>query len=167
MEAALVSGIAYDKDQARITLVEVFDEPGISASIFEPLSSNGIVVDMIVQNPSREGRTDLTFTVPRGSVCKTLEILERIKDELGAKAILHDEKVAKVSVIGVGMRTHAGVASIAFRALKNENINIMIISTSEIKISCLIDAKYTELAVRTLHEAFGLDKEPGTTCVAE
>ncbi len=167
METAQVSGIAYDKDQARITLVEVFDEPGISASIFEPLSLNGIVVDMIVQNPSREGRTDLTFTVPRGSVCRTLEILERIKDELGAKAILHDEKVSKVSVIGVAMRTHAGVASIAFRALKNENINIMLISTSEIKISCLIDAKYTELAVRTLHEAFGLDKEPGNTCVAE
>jgi len=167
METAQVSGIAYDKDQARITLVEVFDEPGISASIFEPLSLNGIVVDMIVQNPSREGRTDLTFTVPRGSVSRTLEILERIKDELGAKAILHDEKVSKVSVIGVAMRTHAGVASIAFRALKNENINIMLISTSEIKISCLIDTKYTELAVRTLHEAFGLDKEPGNTCVAE
>lgn len=166
MEAALVSGIAYDKDQARITLVDVFDEPGVSASIFEPLSAADIVVDMIVQNPSREGRTDLTFTVPRGSVCKTLEILERIKEELGARAILHDENVAKVSVIGVGMRTHAGVASIAFRTLKNENINIMIISTSEIKISCLIDAKYTELAVRTLHEAFGLDKEPDS-CTAE
>ena len=158
MEAALVSGIAYDKDQARITLVEVFDEPGISASIFAPLSAANIVVDMIVQNPSREGRTDLTFTVPKGSVKKTLQIIETIRKDIGAKAVLHDEGVSKVSIIGVGMRTHAGVAAIAFTTLKNENINILMISTSEIKISCLIEEKYTELAVRSLHEAFGLDK---------
>lgn len=164
MEAALVSGIAYDKDQARITLVDVFDEPGISAAIFAPLSSADIVVDMIVQNPSHEGRTDITFTVPKGSVKKTLKILETLRSEIGAKAVLHDDSVSKVSIIGVGMRTHAGVAAIAFTAMKNENINIMMISTSEIKISCLIDQKYTELAVRTLHEAFGLDREETPTC---
>lgn len=159
MEAAMVSGIAYDKDQARVTLVDVYDRPGVAANIFEPIAAAGIVVDMIVQNPSRNGSTDMTFTVPRGNVEETVKILEKIKDKLGAKEILTDTNVSKVSVIGVGMRNHAGVAAIAFSALKNENINIMIISTSEIKISCLIEEKYTELAVRTLHEAFGLEKE--------
>ncbi|MBT8762442.1 aspartate kinase [Desulfohalobiaceae bacterium Ax17] len=158
MEAAMVSGIAYDKDQARITLVDVYDEPGIAATVFEPLAAANIVVDMIVQNPSREGRTDMTFTVPKGSLEETLDIIEKIKDQIGARGVLSDPNVAKVSVIGVGMRNHSGVAAIAFSALKNENINIMIISTSEIKISCLIEEKYTELAVRTLHEAFGLDQ---------
>ncbi len=157
MEAAMVSGVAYDKDQARITLVDVVDAPGSAAAIFEPISRANIVVDMIVQNPSREGgRTDMTFTVPRGSSEDTLNILKKIKDKIGAREILHDASVAKVSVIGVGMRNHSGVAAIAFSALKKENINIKIISTSEIKISCLIEEKYTELAVRTLHEAFGL-----------
>ena len=158
MESAMVSGIAYDKDQARITLVDVYDEPGIAARVFEPIAAANIVVDMIVQNPSREGRTDLTFTVPKSSLEDTLAIIEKIKTDIGARDILADPNVAKVSVIGVGMRNHSGVAAIAFSALKNENINIMIISTSEIKISCLIEEKYTELAVRTLHEAFGLDK---------
>jgi aspartate kinase len=162
MESAMVSSVAYDKDQARITLVDVYDEPGVAATIFEPISRANIVVDMIVQNPSRGGRTDMTFTVPRGNTEETLKILKKIKDEIGATAIFHDQDVAKVTVIGVGMRNHSGVAAIAFSALKNENINIMIISTSEIKISCLIEEKYTELAVRTLHEAFGLDQEfPG------
>ncbi|WP_291320295.1 aspartate kinase, partial [Desulfonatronospira sp.] len=157
MEAAMVSGVAYDKDQARITLVDVVDAPGSAAGIFEPISRANIVVDMIVQNPSREsGRTDMTFTVPKGSIEDTLNILKKIKDKIGAREILHDAGVAKVSVIGVGMRNHSGVAAIAFSALKKENINIQIISTSEIKISCLIEEKYTELAVRTLHEAFGL-----------
>ena len=157
MEAAMVSGVAYDKDQARITLVDVVDAPGSAAAIFEPISRANIVVDMIVQNPSREsGRTDMTFTVPKGSSEDTLNILKKIKDKIGAREILHDAGVAKVSVIGVGMRNHSGVAAIAFSALKKENINIKIISTSEIKISCLIEEKYTELAVRTLHEAFGL-----------
>ncbi len=164
MEAAMVSGIAYDKDQARVTLVDVYDEPGIAAKIFEPIAAAGIVVDMIVQNPSREGRTDMTFTVPKGDIDKTVEIISKIKGEIGAKEVLTDRNVSKVSVIGVGMRNHSGVAAIAFSALKNENINILIISTSEIKISCLIEEKYTELAVRTLHEAFGLDKEPEKTC---
>ncbi|WP_028574224.1 aspartate kinase [Desulfonatronovibrio hydrogenovorans] len=165
MESAMVSGVAYDKDQARITLAGVYDEPGVAAKIFEPISGANIVVDMIVQNPSREGKTDMTFTVPKGNIKETIKILERIKGEIGAKDVLYDADVAKVSVIGVGMRNHAGVAAIAFSALKNENINIMIISTSEIKISCLIEEKYTELAVRTLHEAFGLDHEAvRTTC---
>jgi aspartate kinase len=162
MEAVLVSGIAYDKDQARVTLVDVFDEPGVAASIFEPLATANIVVDMIVQNPSREGRTDITFTVPRGDLDRTMQVIDRLKDNLGARAILPDTQVSKVSIIGVGMRNHSGVAAIAFKALQSEDINIIIISTSEIKISCLIQEKYTELAVRTLHEAFGLDQEPAT-----
>lgn len=157
MEAAMVSGVAYDKDQARITLVDVVDSPGVAASIFEPIARANIVVDMIVQNPSREGsHTDMTFTVPKSSIEESLNILEKVKDKIGAREILYEENVAKVSVIGVGMRNHSGVAAIAFSALKKENINVKIISTSEIKISCLIDEKYTELAVRTLHEAFGL-----------
>ncbi len=160
MESVLVSGIAYDKDQARITLTEVYDEPGVAAAIFEPLAAHNIVVDMIVQNPSHEGRTDITFTVSRKEMDDAIKIIDRIKDEIGAKEVLYDKNVAKVSVIGVGMRNHSGVAAIAFRTLKSENINILMISTSEIKISCLIEEKYTELAVRTLHEAFGLDKEP-------
>lgn len=160
MESVMVSGIAYDKDQARITLVDVYDKPGVAAAIFEPLAAHNIVVDMIVQNPSHEGRTDITFTVSRKELKKALEIIERVKDDIGAKDILHDPYVSKVSVIGVGMRNHSGVAAIAFRALKSENINILMISTSEIKISCLIEEKYTELAVRTLHDAFGLEKEP-------
>lgn len=157
MEAALVSGIAYDKDQARITLVDVFDEPGTASRIFEPISEQGILVDMIVQNPSHEGRTDMTFTVTKGDLEKTISILEAIKGEIGARAVINDPKVAKISAIGVGMRNHTGVATRAFKALMNENINIQMITTSEIKISCLIEEKYTELAVRTLHEAFGLD----------
>ncbi|MFO7816591.1 MAG: aspartate kinase [Thermodesulfobacteriota bacterium] len=157
MESAMVSGVAYDKDQALVTLIDVYDEPGVAARIFEPLSAANIVVDMIVQNPSREGRTDMTFTVPRGNLEETGHILANLKEEIGAREIIRDPQVSKVSVIGVGMRNHAGVASIAFSALRNENINILIISTSEIKISCLIESKYTELAVRTLHEAFGLN----------
>ncbi len=158
MEGALVSGIAYDKNQARITLVNVFDQPGIASKVFNPLADAGIVVDMIVQNFSKENKTDITFTVSREELEKALEIIEETKDEIGAVDILSDTNVAKVSVIGVGMRNHSGVAGIAFKALDTENINIMIISTSEIKISCLVEEKYTELAVRTLHEAFELDK---------
>ncbi len=164
METAMVSGIAYDKDQARITLVDVYDEPGIAARIFEPLSSAGIVVDMIVQNPSRDGRTDITFTVGKSDLERTMQIIHRVKEDIGASEVLDDPEVAKISVIGVGMRIHSGVAAIAFKALQAEGINIMIISTSEIKISCLVREKYTELAVRVLHEAFGLDRlEPEQT----
>ncbi|AAS96389.1 aspartate kinase [Nitratidesulfovibrio vulgaris] len=156
MEAVLVSGIAYDKDQARITLRSVPDRPGVAAAIFVPLSTNGVVVDMIVQNPSREGVTDMTFTVPRKDLKKTLTLMEGIREETEALEVLHDVSVAKVSAIGVGMRNHSGVAAKAFAALRKENINILMISTSEIKITCLIEEKYTELAVRVLHDAFGL-----------
>ncbi|WP_320175543.1 aspartate kinase [Maridesulfovibrio sp.] len=158
MESVLVSGIAYDKDQARVTLAKVKDEPGVSATLFTPLADAGILVDMIVQNPSRDGRTDMTFTIPRGDLKQTLEIIDEIKDPMGAQDILYDQHVCKVSVIGVGMRNHSGVASKAFQALRDENINILMISTSEIKITCLIEEKYTELAIRTLHNTFGLDK---------
>ncbi|WP_291327609.1 aspartate kinase [Desulfovibrio sp. UCD-KL4C] len=158
MESVMVSGIAYDKDQARVTLAKVLDKPGISAILFTPLAENGVLVDMIVQNPSRDGRTDMTFTIPRADLEITLEILDRIKEEMGAQEILYDQNVCKVSVIGVGMRNHSGVASKAFQALRDENINIMMISTSEIKITCLIEEKYSELAIRTLHNTFGLDK---------
>ncbi|SDL20580.1 aspartate kinase [Maridesulfovibrio ferrireducens] len=158
MESVMVSGIAYDKDQARVTLAKVLDKPGVSATLFTPLAENGILVDMIVQNPSRDGRTDMTFTVPRADLEITLEVLDRIKDEMGAEEILYDQNVCKISVIGVGMRNHSGVASKAFQALRDENINILMISTSEIKITCLIEEKYTELAIRTLHNTFGLDK---------
>lgn len=158
MESLLVSGIAYDKDQARITLARVKDEPGVSASLFTPIAEQGILVDMIVQNPSRDGRTDMTFTVPRAELDKTLEIIESIREEMGTEEVLYDKKVCKISVIGVGMRNHSGVASKAFNALKADNINILMISTSEIKITCLIEEKYTELAIRTLHNTFGLDQ---------
>ncbi|GFM33992.1 aspartate kinase [Desulfovibrio subterraneus] len=159
MEAVLVSGIAYDKDQARVTLRDVPDVPGVAYSLFGPLADKGVVVDMIVQNPSRNGKTDMTFTVPRGDLKKTLTLMEEIKQETGAAEVLHDLHVSKVSAIGVGMRNHSGVAAKAFAALRAMNINILMISTSEIKITCLIEEKYTELAVRTLHDAFGLDKD--------
>jgi aspartate kinase len=164
MEDVLVSGIAYDKDQARVTLAHVTDKPGISAAIFSPLAAEGILVDMIVQNPSKNGQTDMTFTVPRGDLQKTLQIMEELRAEIGAEDIYHDTQVCKISVIGVGMRNHSGVASKAFKALHGENINILMISTSEIKITCLIEEKYTELAVRTLHDAFELDKLNQTAC---
>ncbi|MBI5520762.1 MAG: aspartate kinase [Desulfovibrio sp.] len=154
MEAVQVSGVAYDKDQAQVTLVGVIDEPGVCASIFTPIAERKILVDMIVQNPSKEGRTDITFTVTRAELDATLKLLEGLKGEIGYKALLSDKNVSKVSVIGVGMRNHSGVAAQAFRALRDENINILMISTSEIKLSCLIEDKYTELAVRTLHQTF-------------
>ncbi len=159
MENEIVSSIAYDKDQARVTLRSVTDKPGVASGIFGPLAAANIVVDMIVQNPSRDGVTDMTFTVPHRDLKKTLEVMDRVRDKIGAKEIAHDLDVAKVSVIGVGMRNHSGVASQAFEALHNEGINILMISTSEIKITCLIEDRYAELAVRTLHEAFGLGKK--------
>jgi aspartate kinase len=162
MEAALVSGIAYDKDQARVTLRDVPDKPGIAASLFSPLAEAGILVDMIIQNTSREGVTDMTFTVTRNDLDQTLDILDKVNADIQAREILHDLHVCKVSAIGVGMRNHSGVAAKAFSALRNEGINILMISTSEIKITCLIEEKYTELAVRTLHDAFGLDKNSHT-----
>jgi len=154
MESVQVAGVAYDKDQAQVTVVGVLDEPGVCASIFTPIAERKILVDMIVQNPSREGRTDITFTVPKSDLADTLKLMEGLKPVIGYLALLSDKDVAKVSVIGVGMRNHSGVAAQAFRALRDENINILMISTSEIKLTCLIEDKYTELAVRTLHQSF-------------
>ena len=157
MESVLVSGIAYDKDQARVTLCAVPDIPGMAAAIFGPLSEKGVLVDMIVQNTSQDGLTDMTFTISRKDLQHTLEIVEEIAQKIGASKILHDVNVAKVSAIGVGMRNHSGVAARAFNTLSREGINILMISTSEIKITILIQEKYVELAVRILHDAFGLD----------
>lgn len=157
MEHIMVSGIAYDKDQARITLSAVKDVPGVAASIFGPLAEARLSVDMIVQTPSRDGVTDMNFTVGRKDLKRALAIVNEISNNVGGLEVLYDDNVAKISAIGVGMRNHSGVAAKAFAALQRENINIIMISTSEIKISCLIEEKYTELAVRTLHDAFGLD----------
>ncbi|MBQ7618179.1 MAG: aspartate kinase [Desulfovibrio sp.] len=157
MEAVLVSGIAYDKDQARVTLRDLPDIPGTAAAVFGPLSEKGVLVDMIVQNTSQDGHTDITFTVSRKDLSQTLEIMKSISQKIGASEILHDVNVAKVSAIGVGMRNHSGVAARAFTALTQEGINIMMISTSEIKITILIQEKYVELAVRILHDTFALD----------
>jgi aspartate kinase len=157
METVLVSGVAYNKDEAKISIVGVPDQPGISAQIFTPLSDSGITVDMIIQNISHEGATDMTFTVPKGDYKKAVAIIDGVSKKIGARAVMSDMDISKVSIIGVGMRSHAGVASTMFEALSAEGINIQMISTSEIKVSCVIDAKYTELAVRVLHNAFGLD----------
>lgn len=157
MEHVMVSGIAYDKDQARITLRSVPDKPGVAASIFGDLAAAKLAVDMIVQNPSREGVTDMNFTVSRKDLKRALDLMDELRKKLGVLEVLSDDNVAKVSAIGVGMRNHSGIAAKAFAALHAENINIIMISTSEIKISCIIEEKYTELAVRTLHDAFGLD----------
>ncbi len=167
MEYVLVSGIAYDKDQARVTIYDVLDQPGVAASIFGPIAEKGILVDMIIQNTSRDGHTDMTFTVSRKDLDKTMAILTAIKADVGAKEIQFDTGVCKVSVIGVGMRNHSGVASRSFAAMSREGINLLMISTSEIKITMLIEDKYAELAVRTLHEEFELDKDPGERKVGE
>jgi aspartate kinase len=159
MERVLVSGVVSDKNEARVTISRVPDRPGIAFKIFEPVFKADIVVDMIVQNTSLDGYTDLTFTVPRADFKKTMGLIQRIEKDVGADGVLGDEEIAKVSIIGVGMRNHAGVASKMFETLAQENINIHMISTSEIKISCVVDEKYTELAVRALHNAFGLGDE--------
>ncbi|MCJ7595369.1 MAG: aspartate kinase [Desulfobacterales bacterium] len=160
MEKVLVSGVAYNKNEARITVKKVPDTPGIAAKVFEPLFQSDIVVDMIVQNTSEDGMTDLTFTVPKSDFKKGLKLVSEVAKDIGAERVLGDENIAKVSIVGVGMRNHAGVAQKMFRTLAEENINIMMISTSEIKISCVVEEKYTELAVRVLHKAFGLENGP-------
>ncbi|MBU0973427.1 MAG: aspartate kinase [Proteobacteria bacterium] len=159
MESAIVSGITCDMNEARITMKRVPDQPGISAKIFSPLAKAEIMVDMIIQNTRSGGETDLTFTVTKDDFKRALEISETVAREIGAEEVLTATEIAKVSVIGLGMKSHSGVAAIMFEALASENINIRLISTSEIRISCVILAKYAELAVRTLHTAFGLDKE--------
>lgn len=162
MEQPAVSGIAFNRDEAKLTLKGVPDIPGIASRILVPVSDANIEVDMIVQNVSADGTTDFTFTVHRNEFNKALELLENVKDELGARDVIGDAKIAKVSIVGVGMRSHAGVASMMFKALAEESINIQLISTSEIKVSVIIDEKYMELAVRALHSAFKLsDKAHG------
>ena len=159
MERLAVSSVTHDHNQARITLKKVPDQPGIAAKIFSPIAEAGIVVDMIIQNTRAGGETDLTFTVPKNDFQRALELQKKVAADTGAEKVFGDEKIAKISVIGVGMKDHSGVASTMFSTLARENINIMMISTSEIRISCVIEEKYTELAVRVLHTAFGLDKE--------
>jgi aspartate kinase len=159
MEKEVVAGVTYDRDQAKITVVHVPDRPGVAACLFTSLSENNILVDMIIQNASIQGYTDLTFTVSRKDIREATRIISEVMQEVGAEKIEVDDNVAKVSIIGVGMISHSGVAALMFQALASEGINIMMISTSEIKVSCVVEAKYTELAVRVLHEAFGLGKE--------
>jgi aspartate kinase len=158
MEQASVSGVTYDKNQAKITIVGVPDKPGIAAKIFGAIGDARIVVDMIIQNVSQEQLTDISFTVPKPDVRRAVEIVDPLVKEIGAREMTVKEDIATVSIVGVGMKSHSGVASKMFATLAEEGINIMMISTSEIRISCVIDTKYTELAVRALHEAFELNQ---------
>jgi aspartate kinase len=160
MEQPIISGIAFNRDEAKLTVLGVPDKPGIAATILGAVADANIDVDMIVQNVGANNTTDFTFTVHRGEFKKAMEVLNRVKTEIGAREVSGDDKIAKVSLVGVGMRTHAGVASKMFRTLAAENINMQMISTSEIKISVVVEDKYMELAVRALHQAFDLDKAP-------
>ena len=160
MEQVLISGIAHNRDEAKLTIVRVPDRPGVAYSILGPIADANIEVDMIVQNVSAEGLTDFTFTVHRNDYETALEILEKTSASIGAGGVTGDRKIAKLSIVGVGMRSHAGIASRMFKALADEGINIQMISTSEIKTSVVIDEKYMELAVRALHKAFDLDQPP-------
>jgi aspartate kinase len=160
MEQALISGIAFNRDEAKVTMRGVPDKPGIAAQILGPIADANINVDMIVQNVAGDGTTDFTFTVHRPDYEKALEILKQHAKELGAREVVGDDKIVKVSIVGVGMRSHAGIASTMFSVLAKEGINIQMISTSEIKVSVVIDEKYLELAVRALHSAFNLEQEP-------
>ena len=160
VEQQVVSGIAYSRDEAKITLVRVQDQPGVAAAIFGPLADGAINVDMIVQSVSSDGkRTDMTFTVSRTDLGRALEVLEANRGDIGYEDVLSDDNVVKISVIGVGMRSHAGVAQTMFQTLSEKGINIQVISTSEIKISTLVAEDYTELALRALHTAYGLDAQ--------
>ena len=158
MEQPIISGIAFNRDEAKLTVLGVPDKPGIAALILGSVADANIDVDMIVQNIGANNTTDFTFTVHRGEFKRAMDILNQVKDEIGAREVSGDDKIAKVSLVGVGMRTHAGVASKMFRTLAAENINLQMISTSEIKISVVVEDKYMELAVRALHQAFELDK---------
>jgi aspartate kinase len=158
VEKKVVSGIAYSKDEAQISLRRVADKPGVAAAVFGPLAAANINVDMIVQNVSEDGKlTDLTFTVPTADYDKSMKVLEGAREAIGYQTLQGSTDVAKISIIGIGMRSHAGVAADCFQALAGKGVNIRAITTSEIKISVLIDATYTELAVRTLHSLYGLD----------
>jgi aspartate kinase len=158
VESQVVTGIAFSKDEAQLSIRRVADKPGVAAALFGPLAEAHINVDMIVQNISADGRTDITFTVPVADYDRAQQVLAKVKNGVGFASVEGAKDVVKVSIIGVGMRSHAGVAATAFKALAERGINIRAISTSEIKISILIDAAYTELAVRTLHSVYGLDR---------
>ncbi|MFQ5582260.1 MAG: aspartate kinase [Mariprofundaceae bacterium] len=157
MERAAISGVAYNRDEAKITILGIPDHPGIAAGVFGPVADAGINVDVIVQNVSEQGHTDITFTVPRSDYQATMDIMQGIRQQMEARDVQGDDTVAKVSIIGVGMRSHAGVAKQMFKVLAQEGINIQMITTSEIKVTVVVEEKYVELAVRTLHAAFGLD----------
>jgi aspartate kinase len=160
VEHQIVSGIAYSRDEAKISLSGVSDKPGVAAGIFGPLSEANVNVDMIVQSMAADGqRTDMTFTVGKADFDRAMEVLNGVKDDVGCNDVLSDQNVVKISVIGVGMRSHAGVAQVMFRTLAEKGINIQVISTSEIKISVLVAEEYTELALRALHTAYGLDTD--------
>ncbi len=159
VEQAKISGIAFSRDEAKLTIRGVPDHPGVAYQILGPIGEANIEVDMIVQNIGKDGTTDFTFTVHRNDLPRALEILKKTADELGAREVESDDKIVKIALVGVGMRSHAGIASTMFKALADEQINIQMISTSEIKVSVIVDEKYLELAVRTLHDAFGLDAE--------
>jgi len=158
MEKVLVSGVTLNKNEARVTIIGVPDRPGIASKIFTPISDAHIVVDMIIQNSSAEGLTDVTFTIPKVDLKRALKLVKKTAEEIKAREVLADENIAKVSIVGAGMVSHAGVASKMFNALSKENVNILMISTSEIKISCVVEAKYAELAARVLHQAFALER---------
>ncbi len=159
MESMLVSGITYNKNEARITITKVPDQPGIASKIFLPISDAGILVDMIIQNTREGDLTDMTFTVLRIDYARTMDILQKTAEEIGAESVTGDESIVKVSIVGVGMRNHSGIASTMFQIMAREGINIMMIATSEIKVSCVIAEKYTALAVRALRTASALDKD--------
>lgn len=159
MEKEIVSAVTCDKNQAKVTVIHVPDKPGIAARLFMPLSDRNIIVDMIIQNASIEGHTDMTFTIPKRDMREVQQILDGVIKDIGAERIDYDENISKISIVGVGMKSHSGVASKMFASLARDGINIMMISTSEIKISCVIKEKYTELAVRILHDAFTMEKE--------
>ncbi len=159
MEKVVVSGVTYEKNEAKVSIMRVPDRPGIAARIFGAIAEANINVDMIIQNISHDGFTDMTFTVPKGDLDSALSIVEPIAREIDSAGVLTDDKVAKVSIVGTGMRSHSGIASQMFKALSGDGINIQMISTSEIKVSCVIESKYTELAVRVLHNAFDLGGE--------
>lgn len=159
MENPVIAGIAFNRDEAKVTVKGVPDIPGVASRILVPVSDANIEVDMIIQNVSADGTTDFTFTVHRNDYSKALSILQRLASELGAASVSGTDDICKVSMVGVGMRSHAGVASKMFKTLADENINILAITTSEIKISVVIAEKYLELAVRALHKAFELDAE--------
>ena len=159
MEEALLSGVTLNRDEAKLTMLGVPDRPGVASAILGPIAEANIEVDMIVQNMGADGTTDFTFTVHRTDYDLAMSILERMSTELGARSLEGDVKIVKISVVGVGMRSHAGIASRMFSALAAEGINIQMISTSEIKISVVVDEKYLELGVRALHDAFGLAED--------